>query len=65
MASTYTAEFKRINTKLNLKEEALLLYFYRRLKDNVKDEISKENRPDNLYEYIATVIKINNRLYER
>ena len=65
MASIYTVEFKRISTKFNLGKKALLLHFYKGLKDNVKDEISKKDRPNNLYEYITTVIRINNRLYER
>jgi hypothetical protein len=62
---TYAAEFKRILAKLDLGEYVLMIYFYGGLRDNVKDELSKEDRPDTLYEYIADVIRIDNRLYER
>ncbi len=60
----YIVEFKRIVARLDLGEITLILYFYEGLYDNVKDEISKEDRPDNLYEFIRKVIRINNRLYE-
>jgi hypothetical protein len=62
---TYAAEFKRISAKLDLGEHALMIYFYGGLRDNVKDELSKEDRPDTLHEYIADAIRIDNRLYER
>jgi hypothetical protein len=64
-AGSYAAEFKRIATKLEWGEEALLVQFYGGLRDNVKDEISKEDRPSKLHEYIAMAIRIDNRLYER
>ena len=64
-AGAYAAEFKRLSAKLNWGEEALLVQFYGGLRDNVKDELSKEDRPDTLHEYIAKAIKIDNRLYER
>ena len=64
-AGNYAAEFKRISTKLDLGEHALMIYFYGGLRDNVKDELSREDRPDTLYKYIANAIRIDNRLYER
>ena len=37
--------------------------FYEGLKDDVKDDLYKEDRPDNLVEYIQCVIKIDDRNY--
>src|SRR5271156_7165424 len=46
-------------------DAALTSQFYQGLKDNVKDDIVRGERPDTLQEMIATAVKINNRLYER
>jgi hypothetical protein len=64
-AGGYAAEFKRLSAKLNWGEEALVVQFYSGLRDNVKDELSKEDRPGTLHEYITKAVKIDNRLYER
>ena len=39
--------------------------FYRRLYDDIKDELSKEERLKLLIDYITKAIKIDNRLYKR
>ena len=39
--------------------------FYEGLKDDVKDDLYKENIPDTLVEYMQYIIKIDNRLYTR
>lgn len=39
--------------------------FYNGLKEDVKDELYKEDRPKTLDEYIAKVVKIDDRLYAR
>ena len=39
--------------------------FYKGLKDKVKDELVKEDRPDDFLDYIAIAVQIDNRLYER
>ena len=39
--------------------------YYRGLKDAVKDELIKEERPEALDEMISTAVKIDNRHYER
>lgn len=64
-AGAYAAEFKRLAGKLDLGEEALIIHFYAGLRDEVKDDISKSDRPDTLHEFIGQAIKIDNRLYER
>ena len=39
--------------------------FYKRLKDDVKDDLYKENKLDNLTEYMQRAIKIDDRNYIR
>jgi len=39
--------------------------YYRGLKEEVKDELYKVDRPNNITEYIAIAIKIDKRQYER
>ncbi|KAM4063982.1 reverse transcriptase (RNA-dependent DNA polymerase) [Hirsutella rhossiliensis] len=39
--------------------------FYDGLKEEVKDELYKENRPDNLSDYIAMAVRIDDRQYAR
>jgi hypothetical protein len=39
--------------------------FYNGLKDSIKDEISRIDRPKDLAEMIETAIRIDNRIYER
>jgi hypothetical protein len=64
-AGTYAAEFKRLMAKLDLGENDLMIRFYDGLRDNVKDELSKKDRPKTLHEYVTEAIRIDNRLYER
>jgi len=37
--------------------------FYERLKNDVKDDLYKEDRPDNLVEYMQRAIRIDDRNY--
>ncbi|KAF5229084.1 hypothetical protein FANTH_14311 [Fusarium anthophilum] len=46
-------------------DEALMEVYYRGLKEEVKDELYKADRPDNITEYVAMAIKIDERQYER
>lgn len=39
--------------------------FYNGLKDEVKDELYKEERPDTIDKYIATAIRIDDRQFQR
>src|ERR1700761_6344217 len=64
-AGMYAAEFKRISSKLDWGDQALQVQFYRGLRDDVKDELSKEPRPDDFHLYVERAILIDNRLYER
>ncbi|KAL6352213.1 Integrase catalytic domain-containing protein, partial [Fusarium phalaenopsidis] len=63
-ASTYAAEFTQITSFLNWGTSALQIA-YEGLKDEVKDELCKTEKPDNLQDYIDMTIKIDNRQFER
>ncbi|CAJ2503381.1 Uu.00g107750.m01.CDS01 [Anthostomella pinea] len=65
-ASKYAAEFKQIASRTDwTDEDALMAQFYTGLRDDIKDKVSKTQRPDELDDYVTQVIKINNRLYEQ
>ncbi|KAL6352293.1 hypothetical protein LRP88_14406 [Fusarium phalaenopsidis] len=64
-ASTYAAEFTQITSFLNWGTSALQIAFYEGLKDEVKDELCKTEKPDNLQDYIDMTIKIDNRQREQ
>jgi hypothetical protein len=40
-------------------------HFYEGLKEEVKDELYKEDRPNTLDEYMAMAVRIDNRQYDR
>lgn len=61
----YSIEFQRIAAKLDWNDEALMVQFYKGLREDVKDDLSREPRPDDLAKYIELATKIDNRLYER
>jgi hypothetical protein len=46
-------------------EKALMAQYYKGLKNIVKDEIARSDRPDDLEDTIKIVIRIDNRIYER
>lgn len=64
-ALKYTAKFKQISTQLGWDNGPLISQFYEGLKDKVKNELVKQNRPDEFAKYVAMAVRINNRLYER
>lgn len=64
-ATTYVAKFRQLSTHLGWEDEPLMTQFYEGLKDEVKDELSKQDRPKKLNDYIAKAVRIDNRLYER
>ena len=63
--SEYAASFRQITSKLDYDDEPLMMMFYRGLKTEVKDELYKEDRPDNIAKYIAMAVQIDNRQWER
>jgi hypothetical protein len=64
-ASKYASEFRQIASKLEWDDEPLMALFYSGLKEEVKDELAKEDQPDTFTEYVERAVKIDNRLYER
>ena len=64
-AMHYNREFRRFATKLDLGENALMEYFYDGLREDVKDELSKADKPDDFNDYVEMAIKIDNRNYQR
>jgi hypothetical protein len=64
-ASTYAAEFRRICARISTTDNTKIFMFYNGLKEEVKDELAKQDRPDDFLQYVELAIKIDNRLYER
>jgi hypothetical protein len=61
----YAAKFRRLAIILQWGDGPLTYLFYRDLKDEVKDEIARVERPSDLEALITLAIRIDNRLYER
>ena len=64
-AASYTAEFQQYSGKTDWNDDALKAQYYRGLKDGVKDEIARSDRPEDLQAMISLAVKIDNRIYER
>jgi Ty3 transposon capsid-like protein len=61
----YASEFRRHSTLLSWGEQALTSQFYEGLKNPIKDELAKVERPTELRALIDLAIRIDTRLYER
>lgn len=68
-ASKYAVEFRNLMLKANMvdgsDDDILVDMFYRGLKDEVKDEVIRIERPISLSKYITEAVKIDNRQFER
>ena len=65
-AAKFASEFKQVASKTEWSDDdALMTIFYAGLREDVKDEVSKEDRPDDFDTYVERIVKIDNRLYER
>ena len=64
-ATAYAAEFQQYARRTDWNDEALTAQFYRGLKDQVKDDIVRGERPKDLQTMITLAIRIDNRLFER
>ena len=64
-AAGYTASFQQLVAKTKWSKAALQYQFYIGLKDTVKDEVARSDKPDDLQELIALVVKIDNRIYKQ
>jgi hypothetical protein len=63
--ATYAAEFQQYAGRTDWDDSALTAQYYRGLKDAVKDDIVRGERPQNLQDMISVSIRIDNRLHER
>jgi len=61
----YATEFGQIASVLQWRDEPLIAQFYHGLKEEVKDELVKSDRPKDLQKYIELATKIDNRQFER
>lgn len=64
-ASAYVADFTRFAAVVNWNDEALCAQFYRGLKDPIKDELARTDKPKDLKAYKETAVRIDTRLFER
>jgi hypothetical protein len=64
-AAKYKAEFQSLSARVSWNDEALAAQFYQGLKDAVKDEIARQDRPKSLSSMIELAIKIDTRIWER
>lgn len=61
----YAAEFQQYAVRTEWNDEALVAQFYRGLKDRVKDDIARGERPATLAGMITAAIRIDGRQFER
>ena len=64
-AAAYAAQFQLIAANMSWYDNALNAQYYRGLKESVKDDLVRGERPDELQTMIDASIRIDNRLYER
>lgn len=64
-AATYSSEFRRLSSLLAWNDVALCSQYYHGLKDVIKDELAKVDRPESLEDLINLTIRLDNRLHER
>ena len=64
-ASAYAAEFRRICARIHSTDETKIFAFYQGLREEVKDDLARYDRPSDFLQYVELAIKIDNRLYER
>ena len=64
-ASTYASDLKYWASFLEWDDDVLMSLFYDGLKEDVKDELYKMERPETLTEYVAMAVKIDDHLYQR
>jgi len=61
----YASKFEAKSQYLTWNDSGLRAQFYRNLKDEVKDEIARGDKPDSFADLRTLAIRLDNRLYER
>lgn len=64
-ASSYVADFTRYTAIVSWNDEALCAQFYRGLKDTIKDELARTEKPKDLKTLKDIAVRIDTRLFER
>ena len=64
-ASDYTTKFRQISSRLDWDDDPLMNQYYVGLKDSVKDEIARQEWPDDMERMIELAVRIDTRLHER
>jgi hypothetical protein len=64
-ASTLVSDFHRLAVESKWPDAALIQLFYNALNSNLKDEICRFDRPDNIEEFYKLAVRLDNRLTER
>jgi hypothetical protein len=64
-ATKYKADFHTLAARVDWNDQAFAAQFYQGLKDSVKDEIARGERPTSLKEMEDLAIKIDTRIWER
>ncbi|SPC60870.1 uncharacterized protein UHOD_11176 [Ustilago sp. UG-2017b] len=63
--ANYLTQFRQLQMTLNWGEDAMAWFFYRGLKENVKDDLSRSGKPTDLETLIQRSLEINNYIAER
>ncbi|KAK1909011.1 hypothetical protein P3342_011088 [Pyrenophora teres f. teres] len=63
--STYTAEFKQLQSRIDWDDAALRTVFENGLKETIKDNLVHHDKPGDLHSLIELATRIDNRLWER
>jgi hypothetical protein len=64
-ASSYYNELKRLMAPLGWSEDLMMSTFYLGLKESVKDELCKTDRPKTFAEYATTGIRLDDKIFAR
>ncbi|SPC66568.1 uncharacterized protein UHOD_12259 [Ustilago sp. UG-2017b] len=63
--ANYLTQFRQLQMTLNWGADAMAWFFYRGLKENVKDDLSRSGKPTDLETLIQRSLEIDNRIAER
>jgi len=63
--SSYTAEFKQLQSRIDWDDVALRTVFENGLKDTIKDALVHHDKPGDLQALVEMATRIDNRLWER
>ncbi|SOV04526.1 uncharacterized protein UDID_17112 [Ustilago sp. UG-2017a] len=63
--ANYLTQFRQLQMTLNWGEDAMAWFFYRGLKENVMDDLSRSGKPTDLETLIQRSLEIDNRIAER